>query len=348
MKKQLLLALLAGATVSAYADPSVKDLQQQINMLADQLESQSSASSSTKVGGYGELHYNNNKNTTNQIDFHRYVLFVDHEFNDRIRFASEMELEHSAATASGPGAVELEQGYIEMDLSPNSSLQTGILLVPVGILNETHEPATFYGVERNPIENKVIPTTWSEGGVMYSSRLDNGLSYDLAVHSGFKTTTSVRSGRQKVAEANADNFAYTARVKYTGITGLKLSLTYQNQSDMDQIANSAIGSGNLLEAHAIYTLGKLKLTALTASWNINGMYNTKGSLLEASYKFNPQWGIFARQNNWNTDSNGERQQFNTGVNYWPHEDVVFKFDLQQQNATAGDNDGFNVGIGYQF
>ncbi len=347
MKKYLPLALLA-STITAFAEPSIQELQEQINMLADQLESQSPASSSTKVGGYGELHYNNNKNAANQISFHRYVLFIDHDFNEQTRFISEMELEHSVADKNGIGGVELEQGYIEIDLSPNSSLQTGILLVPAGILNETHEPDTFYGVERNPIENKVIPTTWAEGGAMYSARMENGFSYDIAVHSGFKTTTSVRSGRQKVAKANADNFAYTARVKYTGITGLKLSVTYQNQSDMDQVANSAIGSGNLLEAHAIYTLGKLKLTALTASWNIDGMYNTKGSLLEASYKINPQWGIFARQNNWSTDSNGERQQFNTGFNYWPHEKVVYKFDIQQQNSIAGDNDGFNVGIGYQF
>ncbi|MCW8955608.1 MAG: OprO/OprP family phosphate-selective porin, partial [Gammaproteobacteria bacterium] len=187
----------------------------------------------TTIGGYGELHYNNlDKNGTDftELDFHRFVLEVGHDFNDRIRFFSEVELEHAlvkdTADGSSPGEYELEQAYIELDLSDSSSLKTGIFLIPVGILNETHEPPTFYGVERNPIEKNIIPATWWEGGALYSAHMENGISYDLAIHSGLANIDgNIRSGRQKVAESNADSLAYTARIKYTGIAGLELSAT---------------------------------------------------------------------------------------------------------------------------
>ena len=47
----------------------------------------------TKIGGYGELHYNNlegegGASDLDRLDFHRFVLFFGHEFNDRIRFFS--------------------------------------------------------------------------------------------------------------------------------------------------------------------------------------------------------------------------------------------------------------------
>ena len=66
----------------------------------------------TSLGGYGEIHYEGH--STDQIDFHRYVLFVDHEFNQYTRFVSEFEIEHSFVK-DGDGELEMEQGYIEHD-----------------------------------------------------------------------------------------------------------------------------------------------------------------------------------------------------------------------------------------
>ena len=63
----------------------------------------------TTLGGYGELHYNNLKNQRTggsgkeAIDFHRFVLFIGHEFNESIRFFSELEVEHSLAGDGKPG-----------------------------------------------------------------------------------------------------------------------------------------------------------------------------------------------------------------------------------------------------
>lgn len=120
------------------------------------VEANMSASNTSNVslGGYGELHYNNIEDNES-IDFHRFVLFMGYEYSDDIRFFSELEVEHSLAGDGKPGEVELEQAYVEIDLNDTTSVKSGLFLVPVGILNETHEPPTFYGVERNPVEGKI-------------------------------------------------------------------------------------------------------------------------------------------------------------------------------------------------
>ena len=323
------------------------------------------AQAETEIGGYGEMHYNNLDNGTSKtkkIDFHRFVLYFGHEFNEKIRLVTEFELEHAlvkdTADGSNGGEVELEQAYVEIDVSDSAVVKAGVFLIPVGILNETHEPPTFYGVERNPVEKNIIPSTWWEGGVMYSGRMDNGLSYDLALHSGLSNITGdIRKGRQKIANAEAESLAYTARIKYTGIPGLELASTLNIQEDLSQGTATAAGDAEgatLIEAHAIYATGPFKVIAMYADWNIDflGGSNIKdsqnGSVLEASYKVTDNLGVFTRQNNWSNSSGIDKAQTDIGLNYWPHENVVFKFDYQSQNNDAGNNDGFNLGFGYAF
>ncbi|MCK5478519.1 MAG: hypothetical protein KAI44_06355 [Methylococcales bacterium] len=121
----------------------------------------------TTIGGYGELHYQNRSveggSHKEEVDFHRFVLFFGHEFTDNLRFFSELELEHSfikdTKDGSSGGEVELEQAYLEYDFNQSASAKAGLFLMPVGIINETHEPNTFYGVERNEVEKNIIPTT---------------------------------------------------------------------------------------------------------------------------------------------------------------------------------------------
>ena len=193
----------------------------------------------TTIGGYGELHYNNldgsgGASDKDEIDFHRFVLFFGHEFTDRLRFFSELEVEHALSGDDKPGKVELEQAYLDYDLTDNHTARAGVFLLPVGILNETHEPDTFYGVERNPVEARIIPTTWWEGGVGLHGNFGEGWSYDLYGHSGLAVGSDygIRGGRQKVAEAEATDPAFTARVKYTGIPGLEIAASAQYQADV--------------------------------------------------------------------------------------------------------------------
>jgi len=314
----------------------------------------------TTLGGYGELHYNNLTGDKKEIDFHRFVLFVGHEFSKDIRFFSELELEHSIAGEGKAGEIELEQGFIEFDLNKTTRAKAGLFLIPVGVVNETHEPNNFYGTERNPVEKNIVPATWWEAGAALNGEISEGLSYDLAFTSGLDLSTKnkVRDGRKKVAKARANSPMITGRIKYTAIPGLELATTLLNINDYTQ-GQGTINAATMIEAHAVYKSGAFGLTALYANWDVKGKptgYDKQtGWYVEPSYKFSPKIGIFARYNKYDNQAgtagpgNTSKQQTDIGVNFWPHEDVVIKVDFQtQDNADSKNQNGFNMAIGYQF
>ncbi len=326
----------------------------------------------TKIGGYGELHFNGGKK--DQIDYHRFVLYFGQEFSDRVRFFSELELEHSLAGDGKPGEVELEQAFIEYDLNDNTSTSIGLQLVPVGMLNETHEPPTFYGVERNDVEKNILPTTWWEAGVKLSGKIGDTLRYDAMVHSGLKTPTEggnaflIRSGRQKVAEASWKNTAFTGRLSWMPIAGVNLAASFQYQDDLTQSVVPT--SATLFEGHAniqrqINSTSEFGLRALYAQWNLNSMEAEligrdvqRGWFIEPSYKYKfangHAIGFFTRyssfDNNAGDDILSAYKQTAFGVNYWPHENVALKADYQiddYADETKEDN-RVNLGVGVQF
>ena len=330
----------------------------------------------TTLGGYGELHYNN-LDSKEEVDFHRFVLFLGHEFTDSIRFFAELELEHAVSGGDYDGEVELEQAYIEFDLNEYHSLQTGVFLLPVGILNEIHEPTTFYGVERNPIETNIIPTTWWEAGAGFHGELGKGFSYNLTGSSGLDVRTTgsnaflIRNGRQKVSNAKANDGAVTGRIKWTGMPGVELGVSAQWQKDVTQ-GDLGVGA-TLLEAHADIQRGPFGFRALYARWDLEksnridesdpaaiGRDEQVGWYIEPSYKTSigkipGEFGIFARYNAWDNNAgssrtDSEKKQLSAGINYWPIPDVVFKLDVQQQDNDGDqkNDNGFNAGIGFQF
>mgnify|MGYP001820469472 FL=1 len=318
----------------------------------------------TSIGGYGEMHYNNT-DSKEEIDFHRFVLFFGHEFSDSIRMFAEVELEHAYASSDSDGAVELEQAYVEFDLTDQHSAKAGMFLLPVGILNETHEPPTFYGVERNPVEKNIIPTTWWAGGAEMVGEIAPGWSYNFGIHEGLKTSLddnyAVRKGRQKTSKAQADDLASTGRIRWTGKPGIEIAGTVQYQSDMTQGNDSSADDAWLFEAHTDIQRGPYGLRALYARWDLNGSGPKSvgadeqwGFYIEPSYKLTDAIGIFARYNQWdNRAGNGsdtEKKQYDLGVNYWPHPDVVLKADIQSQDndGNSKNDNGFNLGVGFQF
>ena len=390
MKKAMLgaLALSVAAANAMAANDDLNSLkikklqdqlseqQKQIEALADALEDKSASQgmgqwfTKTTIGGYGEHHFNHKKRSDDQVDAHRFVIYIGHEFTEDVRFFSEFELEHGLAGESKPGEIELEQAYIEWDYANRQSLVMGQFLIPVGILNETHEPDTFYGVERNLVENKIIPTTWWETGVMAQGEIGGGLSYNLAVHSGLNVEEvdydgiagidQIRSGRQKSAEAVAEDLAYTGRLKYTGVKGLEVALTYQHQQDISQGTTGEDNSADLIEAHAIYNIGAFGVRALWTEWEIDGELpkNTgqdqqEGYYVEGSYKVMPDLGVFARYSEYDQNagasSKSEVEAQTFGLNYWLADTVVIKTDYQDvDNAGGGGGDSINLGIGWSY
>ncbi|WP_372863445.1 porin [Spongiibacter sp.] len=383
MKKTALAIAMAALPVVAFAEtPSsaemwtiIKQQQREIerlkleqaeadaklNATADAVEQSAtiaSWASKTTLGGYGEHHFNHFKDGDDKVDAHRFVLFIGHQFSDTVRFFSELEVEHGLSGEGKPGEVELEQAYIAWDFTQGHSLTMGQFLVPMGIINETHEPDTFYGVERNNVEKNIIPATWWETGVMVNGEIAPGLNYNVAVHSGLKATpgSSVRGGRQKSAKATAEDLAYTARLAYNGVAGLELAAAVQQQQDITQ---GAVGGGEatLYEAHARYRVGGLTLTALAAQWDIDGdafaaagSDKQDGNYLEASYKVTPKLGVFVRQSEWDNKANSatdtEVEQIDLGLNYWLVPNVVLKADIA--DTRNSNKDAVNFGIGWSF
>ncbi|WP_096084841.1 porin [Agaribacterium haliotis] len=391
MKKTVLAIAVSAMAANAVADTTLEELQKRIDAqdkeiaelkkaqsatdakveaTADAVESSSGSvdksldwAARTKIGGYGELHYNNFEGKDDKIDAHRFVLYIGHEFNEKVRFFSELELEHGLAGDGKPGEVELEQAYVEWDYAENHRLVAGQFLIPVGILNETHEPETFYGTERNPVEKNIIPVTWWEAGAQLRGEIAAGLSYDFAMHSGLKAAddegnlSSIRSGRQKVANAYANDFAYTGRIKYTGVPGLELAATAQYQENLTQGAISD-ASATLFETHVIYNVAGFGLRALAAQWNIDGdaakdagMDVQNGWYIEPSYKVTSKLGFFARYNEWDNtagaDDSEAEEVIDYGLNFWLVPNVVFKADWSD-DQNNDKNDSFNLGVGWSF
>ena len=336
----------------------------------------------TTVGGYGELHYQNRSvedgSHKEEIDFHRFVLFFGHEFTDNLRFFSELELEHSISGEGKAGEIELEQAYIEYDFNQNASAKAGLFLMPVGILNETHEPDTFYGVERNEVEKQIIPTTWWEAGIGGSYHFDNGFSFDAVLSSGLDIDStggkaySIRSGRQKVSKQKANDPIIAFRGKYTGIPGLELAGTILHQTDLGQSDNPsggsiAVGSGTLYETHVIYSQaigpGTFTGRALYSRWEIDvndpmqlAAETQTGWYVEPSYRIPTSAGdvgVFGRFQKLDYYSGRAKNYdiWEAGANWWVHENVVLKANyIYKEASLANNNDesGFDLGLGYQF
>ena len=353
------------------SDARIEETVSIVEATADAVDQKQTAGvSKSHIGGYGELHYNNLEDKTsgtkkNEIDFHRFVLFFGHEFNEKTRFFSELELEHSIAGDGKNGEIELEQAYIEHDLSASLSGKAGLFLLPVGILNETHEPNTFYGVERNQVEKNIIPTTWWAGGLGLTGHFGNGWTWDAAATSGLKTSEEdsykPRNGRQKVSKAVANNGALTGRLKWTGLPGLELAASLQYLEDITQGEDPLAGAATLAETHAVLERGAFGLRALYAQWNLDGEGPASigadkqyGWYIEPSWRINQAFGLFARYEQWDNtvvaQADSQYIQTSLGANYWLNEHVVFKLDLQDQDAPEGakELDGFNLGVGYQF
>ncbi len=324
----------------------------------------------TTIGGYGELHFNKSKNEIgnikNTLDFHRFVLFVSHGFSEKWSFKSEVELEHNIVEEN-QGALELEQAYIDYHFSNYLGFQAGVVLPSVGILNELHEPPTFFGVERPEYHKYIIPTTWFGNGLaVYGNYHD--FDYKITVMEGlnsdkFSFSSGIRSGRQEGFKSNADNLLYNLRVNYLGFQNILFgsSFTY-NKAKGDSTEIPVF----LIEAHFQANFNDLILRGEAGNINYStgtlkssfGYYFDLGYDLSRLFKID--WSIvpFFRFTEYNA-SERVRNTLNVsnGVTKWmfgltvkPLNEIVLKFDYAERNMKkeTGTEKLFNLGVGYMF
>jgi hypothetical protein len=200
-----------------------------LTMTSSFAAAQDSIEDKLHFSGYGEVHYNSHElseiienDPPAEVDVHRFVLGWRYDFTPKIRMDAEVDFEHAATE------IELEYAYLEYDLAAATSLRAGAVLMPIGPLNEFHEPPNYYSVERPYVESSIMPTTWQEIGLGLVGRLGGGaLGYRAYVVAGldaarFDTFNGIREGRRHGAEAPAEDLAGVARLEYSARNGLNL------------------------------------------------------------------------------------------------------------------------------
>jgi hypothetical protein len=237
----------------------------------------------TVLTSYGEVNYNrpNHASENAQADLRRFVLGLQHRFDERTKFVGEIEVEHAVSSADDVGEVAIEQAYIEHQLSPRVAARAGLMLMPLGLLNENHEPTAFYGVERNFVETAIIPSTWREGGLQVIGTLDNGLTLQGGLSTGFDLNkwdfSDASEGResplgsihQEMAQARGRDIAVFGAANWRGIPGLQLGggvWTGGASQGQPGVPKSRI---TLWDLHARWTPGRWDLSTVYARGSIS-------------------------------------------------------------------------------
>ena len=138
------------------------------------------------VGGYAQVDYNQPEGKNGNLDVHRMVMLLGYKFNDKVQFVTEIEYEHVKE-------VFVEQAFLSYSLNDNLNIRGGLMLVPMGIVNEYHEPTTFNGVERPNVDKSIVPSTWREIGIGLSGRFNEAsLRYQAYIFNGFASVNGTK------------------------------------------------------------------------------------------------------------------------------------------------------------
>jgi len=238
----------------------------------------------TTLWGYGQLDYNHPtaRAADAQADLTRAVIGFNHVFNDTTRVYGELEWEHAVASSADQGESEVEQLYVEHALGPNYGVRIGLTLVPLGLLNEHHEPANFYGVERNFVEQAIIPSTWREGGVSAYGSTDAGISWNVGLGTGPNLgawdptsdegrVSPLGSIHQELQLAKAHDTSVYAAANWQGIPGLQVGGgVFTGKIGQGDATLPVDGSRLVLgEAHVRWQPGPFDLSALYSRGTIS-------------------------------------------------------------------------------
>lgn len=233
----------------------------------------------TVVTGYGEVNYNRPTKDASkaQTDVRRAVIGIQHRFDDKTKLVSEFEFEHAVTSKDDNGEVEVEQLYVEREFGNGLRAKAGLFLIPAGLLNTNHEPTAFYGVERNFVETAIIPSTWREAGIGLSSTLENGLTWDLGLTTGFDLTkwdATAEEGResplgsihQEGQLAKSRDLSVHGALNWRGVPGLLLGGSVFTGKVGHATAGFAATDARVIlwDLHGRYTPGHWDLSAVYA------------------------------------------------------------------------------------
>ncbi len=348
------------------------------------------ASEGGSFAGYGEMLLENfgRENEagaggapTTRLDFLRAVFYAGYRFNDHFLFNSEIEIEHS-------NEISVEFAYVDYLASDHLTLRGGMLLLPLGLVNEFHEPTVFMGAKRPETEQRILPTTWRENGAGILGSAGN-VSFRGYVTNGLRgaafTSAGLRGGRQKGANALAANLAFSGRLDVTPVPGVFGGVGFYNgNSGQEQIAldrgHLALGT-TVVEVHGQAQLRGFDVRALFAHASIDEAGEAsralrlpagspiaetmQGGYLQAGYNILSQFGTqlaltpYVRYEHVDTqhripagffrDPSRDGVLKTLGIELKPIPNVVLKTDYQWiANEAGSGRNQFNLNLGYAF
>lgn len=341
------------------------------------------------VSGYMELNFSKPQQQDAVLDFRRFVLLFGHSFSERLKFWSEIEVEHALVEgAEEKGELEIEQAYVDFLLHPAINLRGGMLLTPMGIINERHEPPSFYGVLRPQVDTVIIPSTWFDTGAGLFGDLGKGFSYRFygmapLDATGFTAEEGLRGGRQKGSQALVQGWAQAARLEYRGVPRLVLGTSFWSGKTGFNL-QSVNPSLRIFEFDGRYRRNRLEwrgqfvASSLTharelnlalerqTGINPNMAKQMRGFYLEGAAHILPSQNRydlvgFARYENFDTQhrmppgflplKQFDRSLWTLGASFYPHPDIAVKADyqiLRNESQAVGAPNQFNLGLGWWF
>lgn len=330
------------------------------------------------VGGYGEFYFEDTIDGNNTADMYRFITYIGYKFSERIVMNTELEFEHGTTSgnhAGDGGSVSVEFAYLDFLLHQNFNIRTGNLLVPMGFVNQLHEPPYYRGNFRPAIERAIIPSTWRELGAGAHGQVADGVRYTAYVINGMNGAkfddNGVRGGRQKGNRALWNDVGAVAALDYESAQFGATVSGYYGGADQDLIVDgggASVSASNWIgEAHAYWRGNGVELRGLVAFSGIDGAEDLSviasetvpeeqfGWYLEAAYDVAP---LFAEQPGYRVepwvryeaydlqsgvpdglvaDESKDRQSITAGVHFLPHAQVVIKGEWEHL-TTASDAD----------
>lgn len=250
-----------------------------------------------KIGGYGGVHYNQPVDSeirqNGKMDVHRFIMLFGYSFSNKTQFVSEIEFEHVKE-------VYIEQAFLQHKINNFINFRAGLMLTPMGLTNEYHEPNLFRGVERPLIDNYIAPTTWREIGAGFMGYiLPASLKYQAYFMNGFNgydgsaklNGSGLRSGRQKGAESFFSSPNFAGKVEYFGIRGLNLGASFYAGNTQSTLYNGINKNDNTALAIADSSVVGLTMVGLDARYSVKGL-QLKGQYYYAGISNTEQYNLF--------------------------------------------------------
>lgn len=236
------------------------------------------------IGGYGHIDYNQpiikGQKSNGNLDVHRLVLLFGYNFTNKLQFITELEFEHVKE-------VYVEQAFLNYRFNTAFQLRGGLILIPMGIVNELHEPTVYFGVERPLLDKKIVPSTWREIGLGIHGNLHQlSLKYQLYVVNGFlgysdeakfRGTDAFRKGRQKGAESVFTTPNLSAKIDYYGIPRLKIGLAAYVGKSQSELFDGLPNDDDFLTQQADSSVVNINMFGVDATYQIAG-FQFRGQL----------------------------------------------------------------------